>query len=152
MTTAYPVSARLLVQGVDPGPLPVLPDGLEGEHGGQQAFDPGLTHRSSMPSLTELEQEAQSSPADALVGGVHPLGRLSSHLPGGHPGSPQPQEGQQVLEQPSQHDEQGGEEKNHQTQPAQLPVFHHRLPEPLIPPGPDGCCQESGCRSAPFSL
>lgn len=99
---AYPLSACLLVQGVDPGPLPVLPDRLEGEHGGQQAFDPGLPYRFSVLTLTELEQEAQRSPADALVGRLHPPGRVSLLLRGGHPGgSPQPQDGQQVLEQPS---------------------------------------------------
>lgn len=132
---AYPMSPGLLIQSVDPGSLPVLPDGLEGEQRGQQALDPGLACRST---LEELQQEAPHSPGQALVGqgeGEQPLGRLSPHLAGGLPGSPQPQEGQRVLEQPSQHDEQGGEEESHQTQPAQLPVLHHRLPEPLITAG-----------------
>lgn len=88
------MSARLLVQGVDPGPLPVLPDGLEGEHGGQQAFDPGLMCRCSMPPLPELQQEVQRSFADTLVRGVRPQGKVSSHVPSGRPGSPQSQEGQ----------------------------------------------------------
>lgn len=88
------MSARLLVQGVDPGLLPVLPYGLEGEHRGQQACDPGLMCRRSMPSPPELQQEAQRSFADTLVRGVRPVGRVSSHLPSGGPGSPLPQEGQ----------------------------------------------------------
>lgn len=148
----YPMPASLLIQSFDPGFLPVLPDGLEGEQGGQQAFDPGLRRRSSSPARAELQQEAPHSPSQALVGereGELRPGWVSSRLPGCLPGSPQPQQGQRVLEQPSQHDEQGGEEESHQTQPAQLPVLHQRLTEPLISPGPEGKYQD--CQSGQIS-
>lgn len=143
------MSARLLIQGFDPAPLPVLPEGLEGEQGGQQAFNPSLRCTSSIPASADLQQEAPHTSGQAVAG--HLLlqpGRIPSCLPG----SPQPQEGQRVLEQPSQHDEQGGEEESHQTQPAQLLELHQRLPEPLIPPGPDGNIRTvSAGRSAAFS-
>lgn len=146
--------AGLLVQSFDPGSLPVLPEGLEGEQGGQQAFDPSL--RSSIPARAELQQESPHAPCPALVGlhqGELQPGWVSLVPLGRPPGSPQPQQGQRVLKQPSQHDEQGGQEESHQTQPAQLPELHHRLPEPLIPPGPDGNIRAvSQGRSAPFSL
>lgn len=153
-TATYPMPASLFIQSLDPGSLPVLPDGLEGEQGGQQAFDPGLRCRSSIPACTELQQEAPHSPRQALVGqreGELRPGWVSPHLPGRRlPGSPEPQQGQRVLEQPSQHDEHRGEEESHQTQPAQLPQLHQRLPEPLISPGPDGKYKD--CQSGQISF
>lgn len=140
--------ASLFIQSLDPGSLPVLPDGLEGEQGGQQAFDPSLRCRSCIPACTELQQEAPHSPRQALVGEP---GSVSPHLPGCRlPGFPQTQQGQRVLQQPSQHDEHRGEEESHQTQPAQLPQLHQRLPEPLISPGPDGKYKD--CQSGQISF
>lgn len=40
--TTHPTPTSLLVQSFHPGSLPLLPDGLEGEEGGQQTSDPGL--------------------------------------------------------------------------------------------------------------
>lgn len=129
--------ASLLVQSLDPGPLKQLPEGLEGEQRGQQAFNPGLRCGSSIPAGAELEQEAPQSYGQALIG-VLPPGWVSAGSLCCLPGSPQPQHSQRVLEQPSQHDDQRGEEETHQAQPAQLLELHHRLQQPLISSAPDG--------------
>lgn len=148
--SAHPVSAGLLIQSLDPGPLPVLSEGLEGEERGQQAFNPGLRCGSSISAWAELQQEAPYASSLALVDLLP--GGFSSALLCSLPGSPHPQHGQWVLEQPSQHNQQGGKEESHQTQPAQLLELHHRLLQPLIPSGPDVNIKTvSRRRSAPLN-
>lgn len=119
----------------------MLPEGLEGEQRGQQAFDPGLGCMSSIPARAELDQEAPHASTLALLGlSERELlpGWSSTVLLDALLGSPKPQYSLQVLEKPSQHNEQGGKKETHQTQPAQVLELHHRLLEPLISSGPDG--------------
>ncbi|KAK5858376.1 hypothetical protein PBY51_002520 [Eleginops maclovinus] len=60
--------ASLLIQSFDPGPLPVLSEGLEGEQRGQQAFDPGLRSSSCTPAERSFSRKPHAPPARLWCG------------------------------------------------------------------------------------